>query len=166
MASSAPADMPIVMESTYSNGTLEWGGYTIKDEDMITVVEGEAGYGVLSSSELELRITPASMLPKEFLDRWLFRGLPAYLQEEVYILVSIRSGTGLAEKFLDVLLPILDAIGVKRTVVSTKNAESVKEFVRGTLLPAANDGKKQTVVMLSGDGGIVDSINSLGERSK
>lgn len=165
-SSSLSTDAPIVTESTYSDGKLAWGVYTIEDNDLITVVEDKAGYNVLSLNELELRITPASILPKEFLDQWLYTGLPAYLQEEVYILVSIQSGTGLAEKFLDVLLPVLDAVGVKRTVVSTTSAESVKDFVKGTLLPAANDGNKQTVIMLSGDGGVVDSINSLGERSQ
>jgi len=173
-------DAPIVMESSYSNGILEWGAgaYTVKDEDIITVVEdggSSGGYKILSlqvveeNQPFELRETPASILPKDFLDQWLSQGLPSYLQEgnEVTILVSTRSGTGLALTFLEVLLqPVLDAIGLpesRRTVIHTRSAQSLKEFVAGTLQPAANGGNKQTVLMLSGDGGIVDSINPLSE---
>lgn len=157
MASSPPSN---------TNGMLAHGGNTIIEECVITVVKAETGYKVLSLKEFELHTTSSPSLPKEFLDRWAFKGLPAYLRREVYILVSVRSGTGLAEKFLEVLLPVLDAVGVKGNIILTKSAESVKEFVKETLLPAANDGKKQTVLMLSGDGGVVDSINSLGGRTK
>jgi hypothetical protein len=45
--------------------------------------------------------------------------------------------------------------------VRTSSAESVVEFARSTLLVAANQGRKQTVLMLSGDGGMVDTINGL-----
>ena len=168
--SNSSIDAPIVTECTYSRGILSWAGNTIKDEDLITVIEGGSGYQVLSlKGEIELQNTPASILPKEFLDQWLYGGLPSFLEGDVYVLVSVRSGTGLAMKFLEVLLPVLEAIGVpeaRRIVMPTKNAESVKEFVKGTLLPAANEGTEQTVLMLSGDGGIVDSINCLADRSK
>jgi diacylglycerol kinase family enzyme len=45
--------------------------------------------------------------------------------------------------------------------VKTKSAETLRNFAKNTILAGANAGKSQTVLMLSGDGGIVDTINGL-----
>jgi hypothetical protein len=169
----------------YRDGALTWGKGALKDEDIITVVgvEGE-GYSIFSLAPVdpetkgrpfELRTTTAIVLPQAFLDQYLFRALPEHLRSPntLYVLISTLSGTGLAPEFFDdVLHPLLKEAGLADSdyVVSrTKTTESVKEFAKSALLSKANDGIKQTVLMLSGDGGMVDTINGLleeGSRTK
>ncbi|KAH7317816.1 ATP-NAD kinase-like domain-containing protein [Rhexocercosporidium sp. MPI-PUGE-AT-0058] len=120
-----------------------------------------------TKSPFKLRTTNAMILPQEFLARFQFQGLPPYLQnaKDVYVLISTLSGTGLAVAFFDEILhPLLRAISfedAKYTVIKTKTAESVKEFTQFKLIDGANEGKEQVVMILSGDGGIVDTINKL-----
>ena len=69
-----------------------------------------------------------------------------------------------AEFFDNLLYPLLWKIGFKKgshTVIWTSNADSVKNFAKEVLFPNAIRGYRQTVLMLSGDGGTVDIINEL-----
>jgi diacylglycerol kinase family enzyme len=177
----------------YGDGQLSWsaGSDVIKDEDTVTVTKSEKGaiaYTIwsilpvnLSGSDpqqlpLKLRATSATTLPQAFLDKHLLRALPSHLdpaQNHVYVLISTLSGTGLAPGFFNsVVHPLLDSIGLKDAhynVIRTSSPESVSDFARSILLVQAEQGKKQTVLILSGDGGIVDSINVLlegGDRSR
>jgi hypothetical protein len=166
----------------YQNGQLTWNGGKLGDQDIIMVTSinsGENGHiiwslapmdSALSSKQppFELQSTSAISLPLDFLERYLFKSLPDPLGPEthsIYVIISTRSGTGLALDFFNELLhPVLRAIGLadsRYNVMQTENAESVKEFARSILLDNANKGRKQTALMLSGDGGIVDSINGL-----
>ena len=83
----------------------------------------------------------------------------------LYVLISTLSGTHLASQFFDELLyPLLWELGFKKgshTVIWTSNAHSVKNFAKEVLFPNAIRGYRQTVLMLSGDGGTVDIINEL-----
>jgi diacylglycerol kinase family enzyme len=164
---------------SYRNGVLSWGTSELRDEDIIvaTTVKGSIAHTIFSlasdtgKSPFELRTTRATLLPQAFLDQYLFNSLPSYLlTDHIHVLISTLSGIGLAPAFFDdVLHPLLRAIGLADSaysVIRTKSAESVKEFARSTLLVAANEGKKQTVLMLSGDGGMVDTINGLMESGK
>jgi hypothetical protein len=166
-------------------------GGNIKGEDVICVTEnkgsdGVTGYTIFSLAStdttdvkqlpIELKTTSATTLPKECLDNYLFRSLPPYLRSaetQIYVLISTLSGTGLAPDFYDVVLHrILEAIGLtdsSYTVIRTNSVHSVREFVSKELLQRANEGKKQSVLMLSGDGGVVDTVNGLlesGEKSQ
>ncbi|KAF8860580.1 hypothetical protein BDZ45DRAFT_619607 [Acephala macrosclerotiorum] len=168
---------------TYRDGALSWGSSKLLDENIICVTAQPASSTAHtifslapveegSQTPFELRTTRTTLLPQDFLDRHLFKGLPIYLQEdnEIHVLISTLSGTGLAPSFFDAILhPVLVAIGLadsKYSVLRTKDTESVIEFARAILLPLANDGKKQTVLMLSGDGGMVDTVNGLLEDGK
>ena len=102
---------------------------------------------------------------------------PAYLEEgTIWVVVSILSGTGLAAEFKRRVLSKLlyNLLGIYRLrdrkvvlkVMRTRSTESIGDFARNFLLPAAVDGKKQTVILLSGDGGLVDIINSLAFDAK
>ncbi|KAH8651904.1 ATP-NAD kinase-like domain-containing protein [Tricladium varicosporioides] len=170
---------------SYRKGELAWGSYKLKDEDIITVVGvrgSNVGHTIFSlipidgesEKPFELRTTNATLLPEAFLDKFLLQDLPSHLNPSVnlQVLISTLSGTGLAPAFYDdILHPLLKNIGLtdsSYTVVQTKSPESVMEFARSSLFGSANEGKKQTVLMLSGDGGIVDTINGLlesGNRS-
>jgi diacylglycerol kinase family enzyme len=176
--------------ASYRDGVLVWDGSQLRDEDIITVtraneeqVASKVGYHIWSLTTADSSSLPdspppfrlithsASTLPRPFLDKHLFPGLSTHLDQKaniLHVLISTLSGTGLAPQFFDdVLEPLLGAIGWKESeyrVVRTKSAESVKEFAQSQLLVEANNGKKQTVLMLSGDGGMVDTINGLLER--
>lgn len=170
----------------YRDGALSWGSSKLLDENIICVTaqpDSSTAHTIFSlapveegsQAPFELRTTRTTLLPQDYLDRHLFQGLPAYLQpdNEIHVLISTLSGTGLAPAFFDGILHlVLIAIGLADSqyrVLRTKDTESVIEFARATLLPAANDGTKQTVLMLSGDGGMVDTVNGLledGKRSK
>jgi diacylglycerol kinase family enzyme len=107
--------------------------------------------------------------------------LPDYLQSgpdiRIDIIVSTNSGTGKALIFWkSVLQPLLrflcDEFGVSSSVLTTEenvlvtqSAESVSDFAR-SLVPSAGGktGKteeRRTVILLSGDGGIVDLLNGV-----
>ena len=177
---------------SYNDGVLVWDGGHLKDEDVITVTKNNqasavAGYTIFSLEPpdayqlappvpFKLRTTSASRLPKPFADKHLFQDLLPHLDPKenvLFVLISTLSGTGLGPHFFDEILePLLKGIGLKESdysVVRTKSVESVKEFAQSQLLLQANEGKKQTVMMLSGDGGMVDTINGLlepGDRSR
>ncbi|CAN8102875.1 unnamed protein product [Discula destructiva] len=122
----------------------------------------------------------ASDLPPSLLDKFLVNTLPDLLTADASstldVLVSVRSGTGLAEKFLDAALqPLLAILGLtsqdqtapgnKKTynVTVTKDANTVKEFAQQRWGPNRSSKpdrpETETVILLSGDGGIVDLLN-------
>lgn len=180
----------------YNDGELSWTGggegddgkmSRLKDEEVVMAMKGaQGGYQVfsipppettLNQQPFELHTTHIPNLPQPFLNMHAFAHFPAWLDptqgNEIHVLISTLSGTGLAPTFFDSILPpILKAIGLEEEsykVTRTQSAESMKDFATSILLPGANQGRKQTVLMLSGDGGMVDTINGLlesGERSR
>jgi hypothetical protein len=163
---------------TYRNGVLSWAASKLLDEDIITVTSvpgSNSTYTIFSLSPadveaaqpFQLRVTNTTFLPDDFRDKYLFRSLPRYLQEDIdiHVLISTLSGTGLAPAFFDgILHPLLRGLGLedsKYNVIKTESTETVKRFARETLLAQGNCGRQQTVVILSGDGGVVETINGL-----
>lgn len=88
---------------------------------------------------------------------------PATTPRETHIILSTGSGHRKAEHFYtDVVSPILSLAGLKDTVLHTTHSEtSILELTRDTLFPAANRGHELRIILLSGDGGIVDLVNGL-----
>ncbi|KAJ4389996.1 hypothetical protein N0V93_007469 [Gnomoniopsis smithogilvyi] len=121
----------------------------------------------------------ASRLPQSLLDQYLVDDLPEYLKidasSSLDVLVSVRSGTGLAETFFKVILQSLLAVlglkgqeqhgtdGKSYTVTHTTDANTVKEFAKARWgssdSPSYFANKSKTVILLSGDGGLVDLLN-------
>lgn len=108
-----------------------------------------------------------SQLPK-FLERHFLSHLPPHLRlppEDIYIIISTKSGAEQAAAvFDDVLKPVLSIVGLDKTsyqVLKTESSDTVKEFAGGQLRERANQGVAQTVLLLSGDGGMVDIVNGL-----
>jgi hypothetical protein len=104
----------------------------------------------------------------EFLKNNFIQALPPYLElpaADIHVVVSTKSGTGKAESIFESLVkPVLNVIGFGDTsynLVKTESHETVRKFASGTLREKASSGKPQTVLLLSGDGGIVDLINGL-----
>ena len=179
---SGPSRISDASRPSYKEGQLAWDGGKLGDEDIvaITSIDGREDERVIwslapidtepnpSQPPFKLQSTLATSLPPDFLEKYLIQVLPDHLSaktHDIYVLISTRSGTGLAPDFYkQVLQPLLGAVGLAQSryhVSQTENAESVKDFAHTTLLDGANNGRKQTVLLLSGDGGIVDTINGL-----
>lgn len=94
-------------------------------------------------------------------------------RDHVEVFISTKSGTGLAENvFKQLTQPTLDWYGLKQhehyDVHLTTSETTISELTHQLVLPRANKGRRQTILLLSGDGGMVDMINTLiaGPRSK
>lgn len=104
---------------------------------------------------------------------WEYRQTHNAVQPNFYVVLSTGSGTGLAttvwEQTLKPMLDYCEIVQGKDYVLYTTTSEtSITELVRDMILPRANLGVKQSMILMSGDGGVVDTINALlcAERSK
>ncbi|KAK4109592.1 hypothetical protein N656DRAFT_839032 [Canariomyces notabilis] len=83
---------------------------------------------------------------------------------EKHVVVSTRSGLCLAEGFYKrVLAPLLAAVGLSEAdyrLTVTRDKNTIRDLARGLAGNSAGDGEK-LVVLLSGDGGVVDMLNGL-----
>lgn len=88
--------------------------------------------------------------------------LPA---DDIYVIISSKSGTGKAAAFFEgVLKPALKVLGLGEDgyqVLLTTSNESITELAEGTLREKAGRGVRQTVILLSGDGGVVELLNGV-----
>jgi diacylglycerol kinase family enzyme len=88
-----------------------------------------------------------------------------------HIVVSTGSGTGVASRFYEsVVVPLLALFNIKQdtdyTLHTTTSASSVTGLVEEIFLPTANCGEHQSIVLLSGDGGILDIVNGLVTKAR
>ena len=118
----------------------------------------------------------AKSLPQQFLQDYTPGGQSCWqlhLDEgsqsawpNLHVVVSTKSGTGLAEShFQHLVKPTLAHLGQHEgtgyAVHHTESERSIIELVRSVVLPQARSGIKQTVLLMAGDGGIVDLVNTL-----
>ncbi|GAB1316639.1 Sphingosine kinase 1 [Madurella fahalii] len=115
----------------------------------------------------------------------------AKAKTKTHVVVSTRSGLGQAQPFYqDVLRPLLGAVGLAESepesegsgggdgdgdgdgyrVTVTRDEDSIRAFARGLVTAGDGDGDgddeddgrgQETVILLSGDGGVVDLLNGL-----
>ena len=121
----------------------------------------------------EVQRVRVSNLPERILKEYLITSIPRHLSvsqnsetgPNIHALVSTRAGICEAERFFnDVVRDVFDSLGLSKKdyeVHYTTSDQTVKEFTSNILLPRANAGIAQTVLLLSGDGGIVDVVNVL-----
>jgi diacylglycerol kinase family enzyme len=134
---------------------------------------------------LQLSSFTARSLPQDYIDRFLLRGIPEYLSDSpLDVIISSKSGTGQAQKFYEaVLQPLLGALGLRAQasppsanpptsakayqVTVTRDSDSVKHFSQDRWgrggRPTNQLGSRGTVILLSGDGGIVDLLNGISQ---
>ena len=80
----------------------------------------------------------------------------------VTVIISTHSGSHSAEAvFKNLLEPFMAAVAANYHVLRTSSADTITAHTRSTILPNARQGRPQTVILLSGDGGPVDIINAL-----
>ncbi|KAI9690000.1 MAG: hypothetical protein M1822_009882 [Bathelium mastoideum] len=87
----------------------------------------------------------------------------------LHIVISTKSGTGNADAhFQHLLKPLLAHLGQHEgsgyEIHRTESERSITELVVSTILPRARKGIQQAILLLSGDGGVVDLINALFTR--
>ncbi|KAI0850476.1 ATP-NAD kinase-like domain-containing protein [Daldinia vernicosa] len=145
--------------------------------DVFGLVEEAGDQGTI----FRLLQSQISSIPQPFLDEFLIEGLPDYLQSSpsrrIHVVVSAGSGTGLALDFYNRVLcrllpggevypsdPSMNSIERPEpnphNLVVTQSADSIREFAR-EISREDEDGVQHTVVLLSGDGGIIDMLNGL-----
>lgn len=84
-----------------------------------------------------------------------------------HVIVSTGSGTGRATAVWEnVVQPMLQFVcentaDQKYEVHFTTSETTVSDLTRSVFLPRANEGVAQSIVLLSGDGGLVDIVNTL-----
>jgi diacylglycerol kinase family enzyme len=81
--------------------------------------------------------------------------------------ISTRSGTGLAKAvFQDIVEPFLQYLGLEYRVYETQSAQTILELSRSHFLKNACAGIPQTILLLSGDGGLVDLVDVFYKATK
>lgn len=91
-------------------------------------------------------------------------------QRETHIILSVGSGDRSAEDFFSnvvrpVLVGIYDEEVVKEiSIHTTKSATSILELTDQVFFPTANQSRPIRIILLSGDGGIVDLVNGLSSK--
>lgn len=109
-----------------------------------------------------LESTMVTWMPSTVLSAYLLKSNPRHLQEcNVHIVISTPSGTGNGKNlFHHVLQPFLSHLQVNHyRVHETKSPRTISDLARSTFLPSALAGIPQTIILLSGDGGLLDIIN-------
>ncbi len=106
--------------------------------------------------------------PTDFVKRYKWKGLPEHLDvnsDDLHFIVSSKAGTGKANSvFEEVVKPLLEGVGISGEdyqMLQTEGPETICKFAKGKLKEKACKGIKQTVILLSGDGGVSDLLNGL-----
>ena len=125
---------------------------------------------------VELHKTELKGAPEAFISAHLVNNSPpphlSLPAEDIYVVISSKSGTGKAAAFFqDVLRPVLKVLGLRDDgyqAIRTTSHETISELAGTKLRDKAEKGVKQTVILLSGDGGVVELLNGLvgGEVSR
>lgn len=165
-------------------------GGSISEADIIGVVptEGRLAHNLIyvehpkeqegSSSDPSFPIvksTEAEDLPPTFVSDFAIQpqtegqreGLPHWEKiPTTHIVVSTLAGTGLAPSFFSTVLnPLLTILNLREhehyVVHHTRSARTVIELTENVFLPQADEGVSQRIILLSGDGGVVDVVNAL-----
>ncbi|KIX02838.1 uncharacterized protein Z518_08781 [Rhinocladiella mackenziei CBS 650.93] len=90
--------------------------------------------------------------------------LPPYLlpDREIHVIISVLSGRHLAPGYYhETLKPLLDSHDIKYTTHITESAKTIINLTQKLFVVNATQGVKQTIILLSGDGGIVDIVNTM-----
>lgn len=118
--------------------------------------------------DVKLHETELSDPPEAFVSKHLLSKSTPHLSlpaEDIHVVISSKSGTGKAAGFFEsVLQPALKVLGLGEggyQVVRTTSHETITELAEGKLRGKASKGVRQTVILLSGDGGVVELLNGL-----
>ena len=151
-------------------GDSEEEGYTL-----VYLQHPKAGSGELKDQQVDATANCVHVRSpaRSLLEQYCVPSLPKHLDVSpdhsghcsFHVIVSVKSGTCQADSFfVNVVQKVLNALGFLEQhykVHKTTSERFIKEFTRDLLCPRANRGIHQTVLLLSGDGGVVDMINAM-----
>ena len=134
-------------------------------------VQGRCRYKLLflqSRSESQedctcLESIGVTYVPPTILSVYLLRDTPPHFQGcNIHVIISTASGTGKGnDVFRHVLQPFLSHLKLNDYKLhETQSPNTISELANSTFLPCARTGIPQTIVLLSGDGGLVDIVNA------
>ena len=122
-------------------------------------------------SKAFLDILPVEPLHPPSLPGHLSTTIPMWLErhrqddnvmQNLHVIVSTGSGSGLAATVYNNLVkPLLNHLDIPHQLHMTASVTSITDITAAKLLPAALNGIPQTIILLSGDGGPIDLVNSL-----
>ena len=135
----------------------------------------EDANGTKESSETHyvLKSTRAKKCPDTFLNKYALSVLPRHLSDcrgsttntELQIIVSTKSGICEAKSYYrDIVQGVLSRLGFLESdykVHYTASDRWITEFASRDICSRASAGVSQTILLLSGDGGVIDIINAL-----
>lgn len=163
---------------------------SIRDEDIVCVIEdkpprtpqthrivvvlnSEESTSTASKPKAKIESLQVTDLPQSFVNVHsgtpipLHFLIPRYHDEtpNVHIVISTQSGIGEARQFYDDVLKkaldFLECDSDSYSLHTTESEKSITNLSRTIFLLRANEGVAQTILLLSGDGGIVDVVNVL-----
>ncbi|KAF9885126.1 hypothetical protein FE257_000703 [Aspergillus nanangensis] len=119
-------------------------------------------------SPSQLKYVHLTSVPSSLISRYLYENTPRHFNLtqtpnlSIDIVISTRSGTGLAKSYYqNVLRPLLSSVGLNDYKVhETQTENSILELCHSVFAARAEEGLPQTIIFLSGDGGIVDMIDT------
>ena len=86
---------------------------------------------------------------------------PHLLDRELHVVVSILSGRHKAKEYYEEnIKALLDKHEISYFTHETKSAKTIIELSEKLFIPNARRGVKQTIILLSGDGGVVDIVDT------
>lgn len=144
--------------------------------NLIYIEQPEQSEGSSSDASFPIvKSLEALHLPPEFVSDYTIQPQREPQPEELtlreksattHIVVSVLSGTGLASSFFSsVLQPLLSILSFREqedyVVHYTESARTGTELTERMFLPHANEGVAQRIILLAGDGGVVDVVNAL-----
>jgi diacylglycerol kinase family enzyme len=89
--------------------------------------------------------------------------LPLHLRpdREIHVVISILSGLCQANEYYEESIkPLLDQHDIKYITHWTTSVKTIIELSENIFIPNARQGVKQTIILLSGDGGVLDIVNT------
>lgn len=160
---------PHVYSAEVVRGALQYSsqpGEETEVVDLSDIVCVLPGYQVLFLQTARLRRIAIRALPSA-LSPFLIPELPNHLnssqaqQTRVQIVISTRSGTGSAQTvFQNLLQPLLAQVGCNNAeIYETQSEQTILELAHSQFLERACDGVRQTIILLAGDGGLIDIVN-------
>ena len=140
---------------------------------ILHVVESSSSKSADKQVAIRPQETHVTGLPTDFIRRFCpFQSSPWLKSSDAvdsnvrrHVVISGGSGTGLAPAMWEHLVrPVLgfgDLTEQDYAIHATTSISSITELVKSDILPAANQGIAQHILLLSGDGGVVDIVNTL-----
>ena len=123
--------------------------------------------------ETRLQSIPLLAPSRELLSQYLLAETPHHFDpldnnRNIHIVISTLSGTCTALDFFNcVLKPLLAEIGSSHYEThETSSAQTITELCLSKFIPCAKAGLAQTIVLLSGDGGLTDIVDSFHQSTE